>query len=144
MDKAVRLWDAETGAARVTLQGHTDPVTSVVFSPTIPLLASVSSEIGILLWHLPEGTPLAILRAIVQKDAASLFTPTGSIDFLGADACFARALAVCRIGPYSFPFDVCEERFYTSGLLAKILVDDLSYLEPEFESTPLACSPSSP
>jgi WD40 repeat protein len=29
----VRLWDAETGAALQTLEGHSDSVNSVVFSP---------------------------------------------------------------------------------------------------------------
>jgi WD40 repeat protein len=32
-DKTVRLWDAATGAALQTLEGHSDPVWSVAFSP---------------------------------------------------------------------------------------------------------------
>ena len=32
-DKTVRLWDANTGAARQTLKGHESVVTSVAFSP---------------------------------------------------------------------------------------------------------------
>lgn len=62
---------------------------------------------------------------------------------MGKDACIARSLAVCRIGPYALPFDLCEERFYTPGLLAKLLANDTSYLEPEFEPPPLSCPPSS-
>jgi hypothetical protein len=66
------------------------------------------------------------------------------LDFTGTEACAARELAVCRIGPYSLPFDVCEERAYTPGLLANILTGDTSFLEPEAESPPLACAPSTP
>ncbi|KAF2681096.1 hypothetical protein K458DRAFT_392324, partial [Lentithecium fluviatile CBS 122367] len=32
-DKTVRLWDAETGAHRSTLEGHSDWVRAVAFSP---------------------------------------------------------------------------------------------------------------
>jgi WD40 repeat protein len=32
-DELVKLWDAGTGALKTTLQGHTDDVMSVAFSP---------------------------------------------------------------------------------------------------------------
>jgi WD40 repeat protein len=37
-DNTVRLWDAATGAALQTLEGHTSRVTSVAFSPDGKLL----------------------------------------------------------------------------------------------------------
>ena len=88
---------------------------------------------------------MAILSAVLGKDAAYHLFPTGPIDFLGKDACYARSLTTCRIGSYGFPIDVCEERFYTPGLLAHLLADDTSTLDdPGTESAPLACPAPSP
>jgi WD40 repeat protein len=39
-DKTVRLWDAVTGAALQTLEGHLDSITSVAFSPDGKLVVS--------------------------------------------------------------------------------------------------------
>jgi WD40 repeat protein len=38
-DETVRLWDAATGALLQTLEGHSDSVTSVAFSPDNKLLS---------------------------------------------------------------------------------------------------------
>ena len=38
-DKTVRLWDSATGAARHTLEGHSDAVRGVAFSPDGRLVA---------------------------------------------------------------------------------------------------------
>ena len=43
-DKTVRLWDTRTGAARGTLEGHSDCVNTVVFSPDGQLVASGSGD----------------------------------------------------------------------------------------------------
>ena len=134
----------KSGTLLGALEGHTAAVRAVAFSSSNALLASASRDGSILLWHLPDGAVAATLRAIANTDASYLFTPTGHIDFMGTEACAARELAVCRIGPYSLPFDVCEERFYIPGLLPRILAGDTAYLEPEAESPPLPCAPSAP
>jgi WD40 repeat protein len=43
-DKTVRLWDAVTGAALQTLEGHSGLVTSVAFSPDGKLVVSGSDD----------------------------------------------------------------------------------------------------
>jgi WD40 repeat protein len=40
-DQTVRLWDTATGALQQTLEGHTDSITSVAFSPDSKLLPSL-------------------------------------------------------------------------------------------------------
>ncbi|OCK86512.1 uncharacterized protein K441DRAFT_599402, partial [Cenococcum geophilum 1.58] len=42
-DKMVRLWDTATGAARSTLEGHSDSVMPVALSPDCQVVASRSS-----------------------------------------------------------------------------------------------------
>ncbi len=74
-----------------------------------------------------------------RNSSPDLGCETGRLGEIGS-----RSLAACRIGPYSFPIDVCEERFYTPGLLAKLLSGDTTYLEPDFEPAPLTCPPPSP
>ena len=57
-DHTVKLWDGATRENIATLEGHTDRVYSVVFSPDGTRLASGSSDGTILLWNLsPYITP---------------------------------------------------------------------------------------
>ena len=49
-DNTIRLWDAVTGEHKQTLEGHTGPVNSLVYSPADGTLASGSQDGTILLW----------------------------------------------------------------------------------------------
>jgi hypothetical protein len=53
-------------------------------------------------------------------------SPEGPLDFVGD----ARDLLTCRVGPVLLPFDVCEDRVRTKGMLASVLRGDRSYLDP--------------
>ncbi|KAJ5552241.1 hypothetical protein N7494_001619 [Penicillium frequentans] len=75
-DKAVRLWDATTGALEQTLEGHSGTVFSVAFSPDGRLLASGSSARTIKLWDTDKG----FLQQTLEGD--SNWTSSGSVFYL--------------------------------------------------------------
>src|SRR5438045_4339725 len=60
-DDTVRLWDAGTGAALQTLEGHSHSVNSVAFSPDGKLVASGSYDKTVRLWDAGTGAALQTL-----------------------------------------------------------------------------------
>jgi WD40 repeat protein len=56
-DNVIRLWNRETGAASLTLEGHSAAVTALAFVPDGSRLASTSADRTIRFWNLDDGTP---------------------------------------------------------------------------------------
>ena len=53
LDNTAKLWDAQTGALRTTIEGHTSWVYSVAFSPDGRTLATCSWDGTAKLWAVP-------------------------------------------------------------------------------------------
>jgi WD40 repeat protein/serine/threonine protein kinase len=62
MDWVVRVRDADTGAQRALLEGHTWPVLDLAFSPNGRHLASASSDDTVRVWDWAEGKLIKILE----------------------------------------------------------------------------------
>ena len=56
-DETVRVWDVQTGECQYTLEGHSDRIASVVFSPDGQLVASGSDDMTLRLWDIPASEP---------------------------------------------------------------------------------------
>ena len=75
-DNTVRLWDAVTGAALQTLEGHAYSVNPVAFSPDGKVVASASADKTVRLWD-------AVTRAALQRLQLSITTGTLSFSTSG-------------------------------------------------------------
>ncbi|KAH8661591.1 WD40-repeat-containing domain protein [Tricladium varicosporioides] len=75
----VRLWDAVTGAPLQTLKGHSDSVTSVVFSPNGKQVVSGSSDQTVRLWDAATGAPLQTLKGRSSSVNSVAFSLDGNL-----------------------------------------------------------------
>ena len=77
-DKTVRLWDAESGEAVATLEGHSHSVNSVVFSPDGKRVASGSWDKTVRLWDAESGEAIITLEGYIDSRQLT-FSPNGSL-----------------------------------------------------------------
>lgn len=54
-DKTIKLWDAKNGRCVLTLTGHDNWVTSLIFHPNGKYLLSTSDDKSIRIWDLSNG-----------------------------------------------------------------------------------------
>ena len=78
-DRTVRLWDAATGAALQTLEGHSGWVTSVAFSPDGRQVVSGSYDKTVRLWDAATGAALQTLEGHSKSVSSVAFTPDGKL-----------------------------------------------------------------
>jgi WD40 repeat protein len=74
----VKIWDARTGVELLTLQGHTDMVHSLDFSPDGTHLASGSSDRTAKVWDARTGVELLTLQGHTDMVLSLAFSPDGA------------------------------------------------------------------
>jgi WD40 repeat protein len=78
-DKTVRLWDAVTGAALRTLEGHSGSVSSVAFSPDGKVVTSASDDYTVRLWDAVTGAALRTLEGHSWRVNSVAISPDGKV-----------------------------------------------------------------
>ncbi|EMD58222.1 hypothetical protein COCSADRAFT_351273 [Bipolaris sorokiniana ND90Pr] len=78
-DKTVRLWETATGICRSTLEGHSQEISAIAFSPDGQLVASGSSDKTVRLWETATGICRSTLEGHSQEISAIAFSPDGQL-----------------------------------------------------------------
>ncbi len=139
-DRVVRMWNpAAKTFARGVYQDYVGRLKADTLSPDRGFRVSTTMAGLLSLLRAQDSTRLATLRTLEGKEGGYVLATDGHIDFVGPDACAAHALPLCRVGSVSLPFDFCEDRFYSPGLLGKLLAHDDSYADPDAESPLMEC-----
>ncbi|HAJ58786.1 MAG TPA: hypothetical protein DCP31_05590, partial [Cyanobacteria bacterium UBA8543] len=76
-DQTVRMWDINTGQCRKTIQGYSNQVLSVTFSPTGQILASGNDDQTVRLWDVSTGQCQKILQGHTHRVRVVNFSPDG-------------------------------------------------------------------
>jgi WD40 repeat protein len=75
----IRLWLVPDGSLLRTLEGHTDWVTGVTFSPDGKTLASGAGDGAPRLWQVADGAHLRVLEPYVGGISETVFSPDGRV-----------------------------------------------------------------
>jgi WD40 repeat protein len=117
-DGSVHLFSLASNKPLMRLNAHLESVLALSFSSDGRFLATGSRDGTTNVYSLPDAQLRASIRGVTSSDSAYAFAPSGELELFGAEA---REYPVCRIGPLSVPFELCEERFLEPGLLARTL-----------------------
>ena len=81
----VRLWDAESGQGLGTLQGYSQVICAVSFSPDGKLLAHGDDQGMIHVWDVSSGRHLNSFRGLAGRVWSVAFSPDGKTIACGGD-----------------------------------------------------------
>jgi len=86
-DKTVKLWDIRSRRLLRTLEGHTDSVTCIAFSPgDARIAASGGSDATIRIWDIVDGRELKVIHGHKNYVASIAFSPNGRMIVSGGGA----------------------------------------------------------
>ncbi|KAG9067048.1 hypothetical protein KI688_012960 [Linnemannia hyalina] len=75
--QTARLWNSETGSTDFILEGHSDRVTAVAFSPTGQQVASASDDKSVRLWDARTGAAVFVLTNSAGRVTSIAYSPNG-------------------------------------------------------------------
>jgi WD40 repeat protein len=117
----IKLWDISTATLFRIFRGHSDYVSSVVFSPNNQYLISGSWDASVKVWEVGSGKELASLIAVDQRDWI-VVTPDGLFD--GSPAAWNKIIWRFNNNTFNYaPVEAFFSDFYYPGLLADIFAD---------------------
>ena len=79
------LWDLENGTEKARLEGHTDWVNSVAFSPDGETALSGSGDATIILWDVATGEPIRTFEGHSSGVTTVAFSPDGTSALSGSE-----------------------------------------------------------
>ncbi len=82
-DHTVRVWSASSGELLQRLEGHTDRVTSVCFSPDGAQIVSGIKDHTVRVWSASSGELLQTLEGHTDLVSSVCFSPERSADRVG-------------------------------------------------------------
>ena len=78
-DKAVHFLDAESLELQGRLRAHNDEILQLDWHPSLPILATTSSDLAVKLWNLEKETLLETIWAPEDKPQGLQFSPSGKL-----------------------------------------------------------------